>query len=1068
MVRVRKWMLLSLSAVILFSLVFYVNAEPVAEKMAQSAAQSFLHKEQRTLPKMVTKAKAEHFVSDMASGLTIGELHPIKDSHGEILAYIQELEPEGFIITSADDSIRPVLGFSFSGEFSYDAHNPLLNLIKTDTKTRLRLLSYGGEKAQNMIKLSGEQWIADTSYTLELDTSLLSKSISTLSETIWGDENGYIQTEWNQRNPWNAQCPYKVEDDIGGSRRPVGCVATATAQIINFWEYPKSVSISDNDYINIDGTSHYISTSSGYGLPSVSELRSEMGSLLYGAPDTDEQAYLCLTAGLKLHMNYRSKTTQHGGIEYGSAASTSSVGEVLTSNFLYGSADMDKWGNVWSENYSTIVDNMKNAQPVQIGIKNSGKTGGHSVIVDGYREGDHFFHVNFGWSDSGNSNTWYNIPNFEPQPYWEDYYYDVVHTVVFNIAKYQGWNQYGANAQNTFGTIYAAPYKKNEIKQKWRATCPSEFAFRHIAIGTSNHIYAAVSPNASTGHSFIYVIDQFGTKLKEIEINRDGKIDFMCQDEAGDLFVAVEDGYIYRVDPETSSAVQIFEEPYGGQINTLKIDKDGWLFAVTFDRVYALTRSGTSRWPSPFVVPSGSMFMGSRSIPAIDVSRQRIYATYYNSTTDHAYLVAINRLNGEIVQVRDFAAISVPLMKVPSIGPDGTVYIGMPGILYALNPDDFLGTPKWTKSLLISHTPAVGRDGTLYFPYWEQIADIWYNKLGAFDPSNCAERWSIPFQLDTSEESIFQPYIGGNGVVLFTIEHDGSPKTYTLHGYKDNGSSSEELWDYNAGSSGGNYAFGPGRTVYAWGMTGLAKTIYALTDGEIGDPYGAGMDFENNNTPIPASNPSPADGAVEQSFTSVQLSWSCSDPDGHDLKYDIYGCALVEGEEAAMVPLVTQLTENSYTLSNLQGGTEYLWMVVATDGQAIAEGPTWSFTTEIEDLCPDDPNKTEPGICGCGVPDTDTDGDETADCIDAFPSDPTEWADNDNDNIGDNADTDDDDDGMPDVWEEQYEGLNPLVDDASDDLDGDGILNLTEYQNGTDPARFNSKYLPFIPLLLGD
>jgi CSLREA domain-containing protein len=39
------------------------------------------------------------------------------------------------------------------------------------------------------------------------------------------------------------------------------------------------------------------------------------------------------------------------------------------------------------------------------------------------------------------------------------------------------------------------------------------------------------------------------------------------------------------------------------------------------------------------------------------------------------------------------------------------------------------------------------------------------------------------------------------------------------------------------------------------------------------------------------------------------------------------------------------------------------------------------------DNCPNDPNKTEPGICGCGIPDTDTDSDGTPDCNDNCPND---------------------------------------------------------------------------------
>jgi hypothetical protein len=40
------------------------------------------------------------------------------------------------------------------------------------------------------------------------------------------------------------------------------------------------------------------------------------------------------------------------------------------------------------------------------------------------------------------------------------------------------------------------------------------------------------------------------------------------------------------------------------------------------------------------------------------------------------------------------------------------------------------------------------------------------------------------------------------------------------------------------------------------------------------------------------------------------------------------------------------------------------------------------------DLCPNDANKTDPGVCGCGVADTDTDRDGTPDCVDGCFTDP--------------------------------------------------------------------------------
>lgn len=105
------------------------------------------------------------------------------------------------------------------------------------------------------------------------------------------------------------------------------------------------------------------------------------------------------------------------------------------------------------------------------------------------------------------------------------------------------------------------------------------------------------------------------------------------------------------------------------------------------------------------------------------------------------------------------------------------------------------------------------------------------------------------------------------------------------------------------------------------------------------------------------------------------------------------------------------------------------------------------------DECDEDPLKTDPGSCGCGVvdSDSDTDGDGFIDCVDAFPDDPNEWEDTDGDGSGNNGDPDDENDGMPDDWENLY-GLDPLEDDASEDFDGDGAVNIDEYRRGTDPT----------------
>ncbi|MHC4445770.1 MAG: thrombospondin type 3 repeat-containing protein, partial [Planctomycetota bacterium] len=73
-------------------------------------------------------------------------------------------------------------------------------------------------------------------------------------------------------------------------------------------------------------------------------------------------------------------------------------------------------------------------------------------------------------------------------------------------------------------------------------------------------------------------------------------------------------------------------------------------------------------------------------------------------------------------------------------------------------------------------------------------------------------------------------------------------------------------------------------------------------------------------------------------------------------------------------------------------------------------------TPDCNDNCLNDPNKTNPGVCGCGTAETDSDSDGTPDCNDNCPNDPNKT------NPGvcgcGIADTDSDSDGVPDCNDE--------------------------------------------------
>jgi len=293
----------------------------------------------------------------------------------------------GFVIVSADDVVYPILGYS--GESNFNPEDIPENMMKwlEGYKAQIRYAVENGLQATEEIK---DEW----------DALLTGTGINSTAPPT-GGVNPLLQTKWNQSPYYNALCPY---DNQYGERTVSGCVATAMAQVMKYWNHP-----STGSGFHSYNHSTYGTLSANFG--NTAYQWGSMPNIVSGS--NDAVATFMYHCGVSVDMNYGvSATGGSGAYVISSASPVTHCSEYALKNYfgydesLSGKKRADYTDSQWKGMLQADLDA---GRPVLYAGFGSG--GGHAFVCDGYDNND-YYHFNWGWG--GNSDGYFVLNALNP------------------------------------------------------------------------------------------------------------------------------------------------------------------------------------------------------------------------------------------------------------------------------------------------------------------------------------------------------------------------------------------------------------------------------------------------------------------------------------------------------------------------------------------------------------------------------------------------------------------------------------------------------------------------------
>jgi len=218
--------------------------------------------------------------------------------------------------------------------------------------------------------------------------------------------------------------------------------------------------------------------------------------------------------------------------------------------------------------------------------------------------------------------------------------------------------------------------------------------------------------------------------------------------------------------------------------------------------------------------------------------------------------------------------------------------------------------------------------------------------LGAADDINDIVWWENTNGDGTiwSEHAIDGEFDGATGVHAADMDGDGDVDV--LGGATiDN----DIAWWENTDGGGTSWTehtvdsdFDGAKIVYAADMDGDGDLDVLGTAEDAGDITWWAVSI--NQAPTAPVAITPADEETDIDL-GVTLRWSCDDPEGDDLTYDLY-----TGSSSPPATYVLTTSDTFYAPGTLSYETTYFWQIVAYDDFGdTTQGDIWSFTTEVND-----------------------------------------------------------------------------------------------------------------------